>query len=133
MDIAGLKTPQLLHVGNGRSDLIRSFTALAKLRVITHPRIMLLYLIIAFMDLVVTPGGIQYITQVCLLMHYGMHGLLRCLTSKSLSRKWSPPLLNHHPQCFLLKHMSGESRRGIALNHRSHPTMTRCQMLTQLG
>ena len=65
-----LKNPELLHVGNGRSHLIRSFTALAKLSVITHPRIMLLYLVIALADLTVAPCGIQCITLVCLLTCY---------------------------------------------------------------
>ena len=51
--------------------MIRSFTVLAKLRMVTHHRIMLLYRIIALADLTVVPGGIQCITLACLLTRYG--------------------------------------------------------------
>ena len=45
-----------------------SFTVLTKYGVVMHHPITLPYLVIALMDLVVTPGGIQHITQTRLLV-----------------------------------------------------------------
>ena len=124
----------LLHVGKGRSNLVRSLTTFASKRVVTHCQVMLPYLIVTLANLQVSPGGIQDITLACtFLCAAAMCRLPQCLSLKCPVRIKSPLHLNrYHPWSFLRRQHQG-NQSGITLDHWNHPKMTLCQTLTRLG
>ena len=132
MDTSILKHPKLLHVRNGRSDLVRGFTVIAEMRVIAHHQITLLYIVIALSNLIVMPNGIQCITRAGLFMCSG------CTQTSSVSDFQRPAteiVSSSRPSSSTLPtiNTSGKSGRDRSGLHWSHPMMTRCQTLTQLG
>ena len=59
----------LFHIGNWRTNDIRDLTALAWYRMIMDRRVTPFYCVIARVDLVIQPGGIQHITLMSLLTY----------------------------------------------------------------